>query len=240
MTHYEIGEVPEWSNGAVSKTVVLATVPRVRIPVSPPKYFPLEILRLVEVFAKVSLQLHNLEFHLANFTKNNNKHYVRDPVHDLIEFAGEGFEQMLWSVVQTSTFQRLRRIRQLGFCELVYPGATHNRFEHSLGVFHNARRLNIIAKQLLGNNHFDQERAEVSMAAALLHDVGHGPFSHSFEALGERVNLRYGKHEDLSDEIIRKSEISGLLNDYRSGFANLIADMVAGNDKKDIFFSNCV
>ena len=172
---------------------------------------------------------------MFNFTKNNNKHYVRDPVHDLIEFGDESFEQMLWSVVQTSTFQRLRRIRQLGFCELVYPGATHNRFEHSLGVFHNARRLNIIAKQLLGSNHFDQERAEVSMAAALLHDVGHGPFSHSFEALGERVNLRYGKHEDLSDEIIRKSEISGLLNDYRSGFANLIADMVAGNDKEDIY-----
>ncbi len=168
---------------------------------------------------------------------SNVKHYIRDPVHDLIEFGDDSFEQMLWRVVQTSTFQRLRRIRQLGFCELVYPGATHNRFEHSLGVFNNARRLNNIAKQLLGDTQFDQERAEVSIAAALLHDVGHGPFSHSFEALGKRVNLRFGRHEALSDEIIRESKISKFMNEYRNGFANLVADMVAGKESKDIYSS---
>ena len=174
---------------------------------------------------------------MANIHTSIGKYYVRDPVHDLIEFGEDPFEQMLWKLVQTSNFQRLRRIRQLGFCELVYPGATHNRLEHSLGVFNNARRLNFIAKQQLGTEQFDQERAEVSMAAALLHDIGHGPFSHSFEALGKSFNLRYGNHEAVSDEIIRNTEVAGILNDYRIGLADLVADMIAGKGPKDLYSS---
>ena len=165
------------------------------------------------------------------------KHCVRDPVHDLIEFGDDSFEQMLWKVVQTTSFQRLRRIRQLGFSELVYPGATHNRLEHSLGVFYNARRLNKIAQQQLGSSKFDQKRAEVSMAAALLHDVGHGPFSHSFETVGDRLKLGFGSHEDISNRIIRDSEVSEIMNDYSSGFANLVADLIAGKGAKDLYSS---
>ena len=172
---------------------------------------------------------------MINPNSNSWKYCVRDPVHDLIEFDESPFEQILWKVIQTPTFQRLRRIRQLGFCELVFPGATHNRLEHSIGVFHNARRLNGIAKQQLGSTQFDQERAEVSMVAALLHDVGHGPFSHSFEALGEQFNLRYGKHEAVSDEIIRDSEVSGVLNEYRIGFAESVADMIAKKNPRDLY-----
>ena len=78
---------------------------------------------------------------------------VRDPLHDLIEFdEGDGFESMLWRVVQTAPFQRLRRIRQLGFSELVYPGATHSRFIHSLGVFHTARQLMRNRRSLCAEN----------------------------------------------------------------------------------------
>jgi uncharacterized protein len=65
---------------------------------------------------------------------------IRDPVHNLIEFGSDQFESTLWRVIQTPPFQRLRRIRQLGFSEFVFPGATHTRFGHSIGVFHVARQ----------------------------------------------------------------------------------------------------
>ena len=64
---------------------------------------------------------------------------IRDPLHNLIEFGADQFEHTLWRVIQTPPFQRLRRIRQLGFSEFVFPGATHTRFAHSIGVFHVAR-----------------------------------------------------------------------------------------------------
>jgi len=68
---------------------------------------------------------------------------IRDPLHDLIEFNVEKsqLENVLWRVIETRPFQRLRRIKQLGFSDLVYPGATHSRLLHSVGVFHTARRL---------------------------------------------------------------------------------------------------
>src|SRR4051812_17554068 len=103
---------------------------------------------------------------------------IRDPIHDLIEFGTSDFEQMAWSLICTPEFQRLRRIKQLGFSELVFPGATHSRFAHSIGVFHTARALAGRIKIYLGKE--DVERAETAMAAALVHDLGHGPFSHSF------------------------------------------------------------
>lgn len=59
---------------------------------------------------------------------------IRDPLHNLIEFSGQDFEQKMWDIIQTSPFQRLRRVKQLGFSDLVYPGATHSRFAHSIGV----------------------------------------------------------------------------------------------------------
>ncbi len=74
---------------------------------------------------------------------------IRDPLHNLIEFGVDEFDRTMWEVIQSFPFQRLRRIRQLGFSDFVYPGATHSRFAHSVGVFHTARRLiKIITKQL--------------------------------------------------------------------------------------------
>ena len=61
---------------------------------------------------------------------------IRDPLHNLIEFGTDQFEHVMWQVIQSRPFQRLRRIKQLGFSEFVYPGATHSRFAHSVGVFH--------------------------------------------------------------------------------------------------------
>ncbi|MFV2002695.1 MAG: HD domain-containing protein, partial [Paracoccaceae bacterium] len=66
---------------------------------------------------------------------------IRDPLHDLVEFStGNQLERWLWKVIETRPFQRLRRIKQLGFSDFVYPGATHSRFAHSIGVFHTARQ----------------------------------------------------------------------------------------------------
>ena len=76
---------------------------------------------------------------------------IRDPLHDLIEFDVERsqIERVLWQVLQTRPFQRLRRIKQLGFSDLVYPSATHSRLLHSVGVFHTARRLMMVIDKYL-------------------------------------------------------------------------------------------
>ena len=116
----------------------------------------------------------------AKFMPSPNER-IRDPVHNLIEFAKDGFEEHCWNVVQTGPFQRLRRIKQLGFSELVYPGATHSRMAHSLGVFHTARQLTGVVHNILGQANFDRVQANAAIAAALVHDIGHGPFSHAFE-----------------------------------------------------------
>lgn len=150
---------------------------------------------------------------------------IRDPLHNLIEFDTRQFERMMWQVIQTRPFQRLRRVRQLGFSELVYPGATHTRFAHSIGVFHTARRLMTLIQRHLGQLHDHQPY--VALAAALVHDVGHGMFSHAFEGIGKTLNLPMAHHELVSDRLIRDSEISeSFRKEFSSGFANDVADVI--------------
>lgn len=159
---------------------------------------------------------------------------VRDPLHGLIEFDQKSdLENALWRVVQTAPFQRLRRIKQLGVSELVYPGATHSRLMHSIGVFHTARRLmKVIEKQV---PLFEQARARQALAAALVHDLGHGPFSHTFEGLGERLGLKMANHEAVSDELIRDSEVADVLRELGSGFPDDVADMITGMTPRTIY-----
>ena len=160
---------------------------------------------------------------------------IRDPLHDLIEFDVERsqIERVLWRVLQTRPFQRLRRIKQLGFSDLVYPGATHSRLLHSVGVFHTARRLMTVIDRYVPAK--DQKGLQ-ALAAALLHDVGHGPFSHAFEKIGERFELKMAHHETVSDVLIRDSEITPLLREEMgSGFANDVADMVSGSGVRTIY-----
>lgn len=127
---------------------------------------------------------------------------IRDPLHNIIEFRANEFEDAIWRAVQTRPFQRLRRIKQLGFSELVYPGATHTRFAHSIGVFHTARQLKAVIQAHLGENDFRPAQAQHALAAALVHDLSHGPFSHAFEDVGARLGLdRTEKHRhDPRDE----------------------------------------
>src|SRR5262245_61985034 len=96
---------------------------------------------------------------------------VRDPVHGMIQLTDHE-----WAAVDTACFQRLRGIRELARTDLVYPGATHTRFEHSIGVCHVATRIAGAPNVRLG-----EDQTRIVGLAALLHDLGHGPFSHVSE-----------------------------------------------------------
>ena len=159
---------------------------------------------------------------------------IRDPLHNLIEFGTDQFEQTIWEVINTQPFQRLRRIRQLGFSEMVFPGATHTRFAHSIGVFHIARQLMHKIEQEVGDR---RHEAQVALAAALVHDVGHGMFSHSFEDIGKRLDLPLARHENVSEKLIRDSEISEVFSRRGSGFANDVANVLKRNSPKNLYDS---
>lgn len=137
---------------------------------------------------------------------------IKDSVHDHIEITGVA-EQLL----DTPTVQRLRHIRQLGTVQLVYPSANHTRFEHSLGVYHLADR----AVAELG---IEGKNAERIRAAALLHDVGHGPFSHNIEVL---IHRKTGKYHDDVEELLESGAVSEILRDHDLDPAH-IAALVAG------------
>ena len=122
---------------------------------------------------------------------------IRDCIHGNIKVF-EAEEALL----DTPQLQRLRHIKQLGFTYLVYPGANHTRFEHSLGVMFLAGR---ISDEL--NLHQDVKKQ--LRVAGLLHDIGHGPFSHTTEMVLEK---NFGiTHEEMTKELVRKSEVSDVL-----------------------------
>ena len=130
---------------------------------------------------------------------------ITDPVHRYISFS-----EVEKEVIDTGVFQRLRRIRQLAGAHLVYPSAQHSRFEHSLGTMHVAGHAGetLVAKGYLD----DEDKVQKLRLAALLHDIGHGPFSHLFE---EVLELKHGtSHEDVGKRVISKSEISDILKKH--------------------------
>ena len=134
---------------------------------------------------------------------------IRDPIHGMIEL-NEGEV----AIINHVAFQRLRRIRQLALSSLVYPGATHTRFEHSLGVMHLASRImDSLYKRPIINNQFRKEHfarlRQLVRIAALLHDVGHAPFSHGSEELFPDGL----EHEDYSIAIIH-SYFSPIIEQY--------------------------
>jgi len=123
---------------------------------------------------------------------------IRDPVHDVIAFRTERpRDRLLFNLVNAVEFQRLRRIRQLGMASLAYPGADHSRYNHSLGVMETARQM---LDHLRRFHTIDENEETVCLIAALLHDLGHGPFSHVFE----RVSGAH--HEDLTRRVVADPE----------------------------------
>lgn len=129
---------------------------------------------------------------------------VNDPVHGFIALD----KPLLFDIVEHPWMQRLRRIRQLGLTHLVYPGAQHTRFQHVLGAMH---LMSMAVSTLRSKGHFISEaESEAVLAAILLHDVGHGPFSHVLE----RTLVNGVCHEALSGILMNKinSELNGALD----------------------------
>ncbi|MEM0006772.1 MAG: HD domain-containing protein [Candidatus Bathyarchaeia archaeon] len=143
---------------------------------------------------------------------------IKDPVHGYVYITEEEKE-----IIDSYPVQRLRRLRQLAGAEYVYPGANHTRFEHSIGVMYLAGKVaeNPNVSQLVG-----EEEAEAVRIAGLLHDVGHGPFSHVFEhLLTKKLNKT---HEDITAWIIKNSELKDVLANF--GYkAEDIAELAVGS-----------
>jgi HD superfamily phosphohydrolase len=148
----------------------------------------------------------------------NGEIFLRDTIHGIItlDLAVPG-ERLLWDLVNTPEFQRLRRIRQLGLTNLVYQGAEHTRFAHSIGVMHLTER---ILDQLAKRVEITPLERDWTRAAALLHDIGHGPFSHVSEmVLGV-------SHEEWTRRIVLdpQTQVNRVLREFRPEMPALVAD----------------
>ena len=190
---------------------------------------------------------------LAFLTADPHRRYeIRCPVHGFIQV--DDWERQ---IIDQPAFQRLRRIRQLAWTDLLYPGAMHTRFEHSLGVMHVASMLydsivkksgDVLEQHLAYTEEgLDRDRHLVRLAA-LLHDVGHAPFSHSSEDLfpvRDRGGKKFG-HEDYSAAIIR-TELRSAIEDHplneNMGFnADNIAALIEGSAgaKRALFWRDLI
>lgn len=164
---------------------------------------------------------------------------LRDPVHGLIVFdENNNIDMLAWRLIDTPEFQRLRRIRQLGVSEFTFPGAVHTRFAHSIGVFHTARMLmKVVEREMVRLKQEPlPEKAEVALVAALLHDLGHGPFSHTFEGVQASRGVKK-RHEKWTADIIRNPDgrLQPLLDDHRPGFTEEVASLLEKEDPEDIY-----
>ncbi|MCL2368436.1 MAG: HD domain-containing protein, partial [Oscillospiraceae bacterium] len=153
--------------------------------------------------------------------KKDKIYKVRDPVHGFVKLDAQEMD-----IVNSPVYQRLRRIRQLSLTEMLYPGANHTRFEHSLGVLQLASEMfdHITADEgnldRLGIKRKDLERPrKMIRLAALLHDIGHAPFSHAGEGVMPLLpenHLRYkeGKQERYEHEDYSIAAIKWIFRDY--------------------------
>jgi len=153
---------------------------------------------------------------------------IVDPIHDFVRV----YETEL-KIIDSPIFQRLRRIRQLSGAHLTYPGAQHSRFEHSLGVMHIAGQAAdaLNEKGLLGSDKIQDIRI-----AALLHDIGHGPFSHLFEEVLQ--SKKKISHEEMGKKIILHSEIGDILS--KSGVNKKFITKLAFGDRKYQFVNEII
>lgn len=154
---------------------------------------------------------------------------LRDPVHGLVSFEKEE-QRIVEALLQTEEVQRLRRIRQLGLSSLAYPGADHTRFSHALGTAHVMTRFISRIQSIDGELPYWQrltsERARDGLAAALLHDVGHGPFSHLFED----ALPRGPRHEQWSSRIVLspETEVHQVLTSFDPGLPERVDALIHG------------
>ena len=126
---------------------------------------------------------------------------LRDPVWNNIRV-----DELTLKLVDTEVFQRLRYVRQLGWTYLVYPGATHSRFEHALGTHHLSRRTLALLSEAEDSASIGEIDQAIVRSAALLHDVGHYPFSHALEEIGAL------HHEDVARPLITEGSVAAFLS----------------------------
>jgi len=138
---------------------------------------------------------------------------IKDSVHDHVAVEGVALD-----LLDVAELQRLRHIKQLSTVRLVYPSANHTRFEHSLGVYH-------LADRALGHLGVEGARAERVRAAALLHDVGHGPYGHQTE---EVIRRHAGVHHDEVGDLLAGGEVGAVLREHDLE-PSAVADLVAGD-----------
>ncbi len=152
---------------------------------------------------------------------------IIDPIHDFIRVYDHELE-----IIDNPIFQRLRRIKQLSGAHLTYPAAQHTRFEHSLGVMHIASQAGHALKE---KGNLKSEDIEILRLAGLLHDIGHGPFSHLFEEIIQQKKI---SHEDFGKAIIIKSVIGDTLS--KNGFDKKFIAKVAFGESKYQFLNEIV
>ena len=152
---------------------------------------------------------------------------IIDPIHDFIRV----YDHEL-AIIDNPIFQRLRRIRQLSGAHLTYPAAQHTRFEHSLGVMHIASQA---GHALHEKGILKSDNIEILRLSGLLHDIGHGPFSHLFEEIIQKKKI---SHEDFGKEIILKSDIGDSLS--KNGFDKKLITKVAFGDSKFQYMNEIV
>lgn len=142
---------------------------------------------------------------------------LRDPIHNFIHVE----DPIILDLINTPEFQRLRRVKQLGITSSVFHGAEHSRFGHSVGVYELARRITERFEQYYSDVWDPKERL-LTLVAALLHDIGHGAFSHTFE------HLFHTDHEAMTREIITgDTEIHRILAQVSPDFPNKVASVIA-------------
>lgn len=141
----------------------------------------------------------------------------RDPVHNYIPVEDE----LIYDLINSKEFQRLRRIKQLGSSSFTFHGAEHSRFSHCLGVYYLARRVtNIFDKKY--SDIWNSNESLLTMTAALLHDIGHGAYSHTFERLFDT------NHETITQQIILnpETEINTILRRVSPDFPDKVASVI--------------
>jgi len=169
----------------------------------------------------------------------NKKKIINDPIYGFVSIPGG----LIYDLIEHPYFQRLRHIKQLGLTELIYPAAIHTRFNHALGAMHLMGR--VLDNLRLKKVEISQQEYEASQIATLLHDIGHGPFSHALE----ETLLHHVSHESISFQFMKElnNEFDGKLdlalrvfqNTYSRKFFHQLVSSQLDADRLDYLRRDC-